>query len=220
MDRVVVFGVGDVAQLVRYYFSKDTNYKIVAFTLDREYIKQKTFMNLPVIDFSNIERKYSPRSYKMFIAVGYSKVNSLRADKYYKAREKGYNLVSYISPRATIFDNVEIGDNCLILEDNTLQPFVKIGNNVTLWSGNHIGHHSEINDHCFITSHVVISGGVKIGPFTFIGVNATIRDRVSIARKCIIGAGALILKDTSEREVYSALSAELSNVPSNRVRGI
>lgn len=219
MANIVIFGAGNIAELAHYYFTKDSSHTVVAFTVDKEFIKEENFCGLPVIAFQDVEKEYPPKDYSMFIAVSYAKVNKVRAQKYLEAKEKGYSLVSYISSKTTIFDNVETGENCFILEDNTLQPFVKIGNNVTLWSGNHIGHHSQIGDHCFISSHVVVSGGVKIEPNCFLGVNATLRDHIVIARECVISAGALILKDTVEKGVYSAVPTELSRVPSDRLRG-
>ena len=218
MSKIVIFGAGDIAQLAHYYFTKDSDHEVVAFTVDKEFLKEETFQNLPVVDFADVEKKYPPDSYKMFVAISYAQVNRVRMEKYIASRAKGYELVSYISSRATIFDNVKIGNNCFILEDNTIQPFATIGNNTTLWSGNHIGHHSIIGDHCFITSHVVISGGVKVEPLCFIGVNATIRDHITIAKECVIGAGSLIMKDTQERGVYITEPAQLTRIPSDKLK--
>jgi acetyltransferase-like isoleucine patch superfamily enzyme len=125
-----------------------------------------------------------------------------------------------VSSRATIFPGLEIEDNCFILEDNTIQPFAWIGANVTLWSGNHIGHHSIIEDNVFMASHVVVSGGVKIGKGSFVGVNATFRDHVTIGEKCVIGAGALVLEDQPEFSVVAPRGTERSSVPSTRLRRI
>jgi len=156
----------------------------------------------------------------MFIAVGYSKLNKVRTQKYHQAKEKGYQLVSYVSSKATLLTELPIGENCFILEDNTIQPFVTIGNNVTLWSGNHIGHHVKIADNNFISSHVVISGGVQIQENCFIGVNATLRDHITISENCVIGAGSLILHDTQPNGVYTMPEAQLSKVPSHKLRKI
>ena len=123
-------------------------------------------------------------------------------------------MASFISSHATVLNDGRIGENCFIFEDNSIQPFVTIGNNVTLWSGNHIGHHSTIKDHCFIASHVVVSGGVEIGEECFIGVNATLRDHIKI------GAGALLLADAEPEGVYIGAATERSKVPSTRLRGI
>jgi sugar O-acyltransferase (sialic acid O-acetyltransferase NeuD family) len=220
MEKLIVFGAGDIAELSYYYFSKENKYEICAFTVDKPYLNTESFHNIPVVDFEFVEKQYAPDEYKMFVAISYSQVNKIRAEKYYQAKNKGYKLISYISEKATIFDNVELGENCFILEDNTIQPFVKIGNNVTLWSGNHIGHHSIIGDHCFVTSQVVISGGVKIEPFCFIGVNSTIRDHITIAKECVIGAGSIIMKDTIDKEVYIPSRTEPSKLKSNQLRGL
>jgi len=220
MAKIVVLGVGEIADLAHYYFTNDTEHEVVAFTLDKEYIQDSTFKGLPIVDFEDVEKTYPPEDYQMFVAIGYKRVNKVREEKYSQAKGKGYSLVSYISSRANVFDNVTIGDNCFVLEDNTLQPFCRLGNNVVAWSGNHIGHHSRIEDHCFITSHVVISGGVVVEPYCFLGVNATIRDHITIARENVIGAGCLITRDTQPREVYVGDFSKPSKVPSNRLKNL
>lgn len=209
-----------IAEVVYQYFIKDTAFEVIAFTADRDFIKEKKFFGLPVIPFEEVESAYPPDKFKMFIAVGYQNLNKPRAKKYTEAKGKGYELVSYISPKAMVWDNVHIGDNCFIFENNVVQPFVKIGNDVIIWSGNHIGHHSSIGDHCYIASHVVISGLVNIEPYCFLGVNATIRDTITIARECIIGAGAIILKDTKEKEIYKALATEPMFLDSSKIKRI
>jgi len=202
------------------YLSEDENYEVVAFTMDSEYIKEDTSFDLPIVVFGDIEEKYSPSEYKMFIPLSYTKLNKLREKKFNEAKEKGYNFISYIHPKATVISNAKVGENCFIFEDNTIQPFVTIEDNCILWSGNHIGHHSTIKANCFIASHVVISGGVEVGSNTFIGVNATLRDHIKIGKSNVIGAGALILGDTEDNKVYMEKETDVSRVPSHRLRGI
>ena len=129
-------------------------------------------------------------------------MNDVRESMYNQMKALGYKLPNYISPYCSFLTEESIGDNNFILEDNTIQPFVKIGSNNVFWSGNHIGHDGEVGDHNFITSHVVISGFTKITNHCFIGVNATIRDAIVIAPKTLIAAGAIIMKDTCEKGVY------------------
>jgi sugar O-acyltransferase (sialic acid O-acetyltransferase NeuD family) len=217
---LVIFGSGEIAQLAHYYFSTDSHYEVVAFTVDANYIKESEFCGLPVVAFEDVAKNYPPDSYDFFVALSYSKLNAFRKEKFLAAKEMGYKLVSFISSRATVLNEGRMGENCFIFEDNTIQPFVKIGNNVTLWSGNHIGHHSVIHDHTFIASHVVISGGVEIGEQCFVGVNATLRDHIKIGDRCVIGAGALLLADAAPEGVYIGTATERSKVPSTRLRGI
>ncbi|MDH3639306.1 MAG: acetyltransferase [Gammaproteobacteria bacterium] len=217
---LVIFGAGDIAQLAHYYFTNDSNYEVVAFTVDSAYITEHDFCGLPIVPFEELTDHYSLDTHEVFIALSYSKLNRIRQQKYSAARTLGYRLASYVSSNATVLNDTTIGDNCFVLEDNTIQPFVTIGNNVTLWSGNHVGHHSTIHEHCFISSHVVVSGGVEIGESCFIGVNATLRDHIRIGERCVIGAGALILADAEPEGVYIGRATERAKVPSTRLRNI
>jgi len=219
MKKLVIFGIGEQAEMAYYYFTNDSDYEVVAFTVDKNYIDKDSLFGLSIVEFETVEKQYPIDKYEIFIAIGYNKINTIREEKYLVCKKKGYKIASYISSKASTFID-KIGENCFILEDNTIQPYVSIGDNVTLWSGNHIGHHSSIKDNCFITSHVVISGGVEIGENTFIGVNATLRDHIKIGKSNVIGAGALILSDTEDNKVYMGKETEVSRVPSNRLRGI
>lgn len=217
MARLVIFGTGDAARVAHNFFKHDSEHEVVAFTVDREYLSGESFLDLPLVSFEEISERYPPRENKMFVALGYSKMNKARAEKYHQAKARGYELVSYVSSRCSFLTENPVGDNCFILEDNTIQPFVRIGSNVTLWSGNHIGHDSIIEDHCFLASHIVVSGHVHIHPYCFIGVNATLRNSITIARETLIGAGAIIMKDTVEQGVYLPERSKLFHKKSSEI---
>jgi len=220
VKKLVIFGSGDIAQLAHFYFTTDSSYQVVAFTVDVAYLDEASFCDLPVVPFEELSVHYPPGDHELFVALSYSKINALRKEKFLAAKALGYQLASYVSSRATMLNQGQIGENCFIFEDNTIQPYVTIGNNVTLWSGNHIGHHSTIMDHCFIASHVVISGGVEIGEQCFIGVNATLRDHIKIGERCVIGAGTLLLADAEAEGVYIGKATERAQVPSTKLRRI
>jgi sugar O-acyltransferase (sialic acid O-acetyltransferase NeuD family) len=220
MREIVIFGTGEIAELADYYFTHDSQFKIAGFTVDEEYLKETTFLGRPIVPFEEVANTFPQQEYGLFVAVSYSKINDLRASKVAAGRALGYELVSYVSSRATVYPELQIKENCFILEDNTIQPFSRIGANVTLWSGNHIGHHSVIEDDVFLASHIVISGGVRVGQGSFVGVNATFRDHVTVGRKCVIGAGALILEDQPDFSVIAPRGTERSPVPSTRLRRI
>jgi sugar O-acyltransferase (sialic acid O-acetyltransferase NeuD family) len=199
--EVIIFGVLDTAELAHYYLENDSDYNVVAFTVHKSYIKEPTFKGLPVIPFEEIENKYPPHQYRFFAPMTGKKMNTQREKIYNEAKAKGYSFISYISSKATAFGN-SIGENCFILEDNTLQPFTTIGNNVVLWSGNHIGHHGRIDDHVFFTSHVVLSGHCHVESYCFFGVNATIRDYIHLSKGTLVAMGSSITRDTDEWSVY------------------
>lgn len=214
---VVVFGDGQVAQLAHYYLTHDSPHDVVAFTLDGERIEAPSFQGLPVVPFEDVTVEYPPNRFDMFIAIGYPRINKVREEKYTRAKEMGFELITYVSTKATVWSTTVIGDNCLIMEGNIIQPFARIGSDVVMWAGCHIGHHAVIKDHCFVSSHTVISGNVTVEENCFLGVNSTIRNGITIGREGVIGAGAVIMKDTKERGVYLAPAPQLLAMPSDRL---
>jgi sugar O-acyltransferase (sialic acid O-acetyltransferase NeuD family) len=171
-----------------------------------------TFEGLPIVPFEDLEKEYPPVEYDFFAPMSQRKMNTLRESIYTEAEDKGYRLISYVSSKATVFSSVKIGKNCFILEDNTLQPFVTIGNNVVLWSGNHIGHHSVIKDHVLFSSHVVLSGHCVVEPYCFFGVNATLRDGLHFAEGTLVAMGACVTKDTEPWGVYTGVPAKKGEI--------
>lgn len=207
MKDVVIFGLGDIAELTKFYFDTDSLLKVVAFSVDEQYLNSKSFCGLPVVDWKSLIEHFPPERYSLFVAVGYNDMNRLREIKYYEGKKMGYDYVNYVSSKASIFTD-KIGENNFILEDNTIQPFVEIGNNNIIWSGNHIGHHSRIGNHNFISSQVTISGRVEIKDNCFLGINSSIKDHITIECFSLIGAGTWISKNTEEYGVYSIPSSK------------
>jgi sugar O-acyltransferase (sialic acid O-acetyltransferase NeuD family) len=220
MKKLVIFGLSEIAELANYYFTEDSDYTVVGFTVDEDYRTTDLFMGKPVIPFGSIQDEFPSNECDLFVALSYQNMNELRKAKYLEAKKIGYKLATYVSSYSTVLNDGQIGDNCFILEDNTIQPSVKIGNNVTIWSGNHVGHHSTIQDHVFISSHVVISGGVMVEESCFIGVNATLRDHIVIGEKTLIGAGAIVMKTTDPFSVYSPKPTEMRDLRSDQIRKI
>lgn len=218
MKRLVIFGAGQIAEVAHYCFVNDSDYEVVGLTVDSDFMQADQAMGLPLVAFEEVERRFPPDQCDIFIAMAFGKLNRYREAKFQEARRKGYRFAHYVSSRAFVWQGFQPKDNLFLLEHNTIQPFVSIGENTTLWSGNHIGHHATIGANVFIASHVVVSGAVTIGDNCFIGVNATLADNINIGARCLIGAGALILQDAAEGGVYRATATERSKVPSDRLR--
>jgi sugar O-acyltransferase (sialic acid O-acetyltransferase NeuD family) len=202
MNKIVIFGCGKIAEEAYYYLTNDSEYEIIAFTVDAAYLTAPTKFGKPVVDFGAVERHFPPADYAMFVALGYHDLNRLRAERCAQARAKGYRLISYICSRASNFGKSQIGDNCFVLENVVIQPGAKVGSNVFLWSGNHVGHHATIGDHCYLSGQVIVSGSTTIEPFCYIGVNATIGHEITVGRSSFVGAGALITKNAPAKSVY------------------
>jgi sugar O-acyltransferase (sialic acid O-acetyltransferase NeuD family) len=216
MDKIILFGTGQNAALARSVFEQESAYQVLAFTVDREYLTQERFLDLPVVPFEEITAHYPPDEVAMFISISFRKVNRLRAEKYAQAKAKGYTLVSQVSSRANLPSGFRTGDNCMVGACH-IAPYVEIGDDVIIASGCVIGHHTTIGDHCYLGPGAIISGSVTIEPFSFIGAGAVIRDRLTIRESSVIGAGSVILEDTVEKGVYLAKTADRLPISSDEI---
>jgi len=206
--KVVIYGNGQIAEVAYWYLKKSSLYNIVGFTVQKEFIKKNTFLNLPVVEYENLEEYYSPIDFKLFAPISQHKLNTFREYIYFDSKRRGYEFISYVDSTAKI-ETDEIGENCFIFEGNNIQPYTKIGNNCILWSGNHIGHHSVIEDNVFITSHVVVSGDCRIKKNCFVGVNASIKDGTIMEPYSTLGMGGVLTKNTEEYGIYVGNPAKL-----------
>ena len=220
MSKVVIFGNSTWASLAAFYLRYDSPHEVVAFTVDGEFRTRDRFEGLPVVDFEDIHRHYSPDDFEMFVPVSFKRMNHVRAEKYAQAKRKGYDLVSYVSSKTSTWPGFRHGDNCFIMEENTIAPFVEFGSDIVMWCGGHVGHHSVVRDHVMMGSHVVIAGGCAIEPYSFLGVNSTVRDETVVARETLVGAGVTILEDTAEFDVFKAVSNKPIGVRSDGLRAI
>lgn len=215
--KLVIIGDGEFAEIAYEYFTHDSDFEVLGFAVEKEFLKKNTMYNLPVVAFEAIENHFPAKEFDAFVAITFTKLNRVRTRLYLSLKEKGYRLATYISSKAFVWHNVTIGENSFIFENNVLQHHVYVGNNVILWSGNHVGHRSKIDDNCFISSHAVISGYCHIGANCFIGVNSTFVDNVTVGKDCFIGANCFINKNVEEGKICTPQTTfEVSKVSSLR----
>ena len=212
--RVVIFGLGEFAEVAAVYLDEDSPYEVVAFAVDRAYLDRESLLGRPVVAYEDVvaggplAADFGPDRCEIYVAAGYKSLNSVREALLTRVKADGFRPVTYVSSRATRWPGVEVGEHCFIFEGNVLQPFSRVGANCVLWTGSFLGHHSTIGDHCFVTSHVLVSGGTTIGRNCFLGTNATIGHHIAIGAECVIGAGAVVLHDTEPGGVYLAAESQ------------
>jgi sugar O-acyltransferase (sialic acid O-acetyltransferase NeuD family) len=201
-QKLVLIGAGEFAEIAYEYFTHDSPYEVVAFAVEDRYREASSLFDLPIVSVEDLERTHPPDDHSAFVAITNTQLNRVRARLYAATRDRGYPIAKYVSSRAFVWHNVEIGENCFVFEHNVLQYHVKLGNDVVLWSGNHVGHRTVIRDHVFMTSHAVISGYCDVGESSFVGVNACVGDNLTIGRDCTVGMGAVVVRSTEPGKVY------------------
>jgi sugar O-acyltransferase (sialic acid O-acetyltransferase NeuD family) len=208
--KLIIFGNGEIARLAATYFSEDSKYKVYGFVIDDEFYKEGMVIDgYSVYSLKNIKNKFPISEFEFHVALGFRSLNTIRENKYNLIKSLGYTMASYVSSKSVFWSDLKHGDNCLILENQTIQPTVEIGNNVMIWSGNHLGHRCIIRDHVYISSHTCIAGYCDIGERSFVGINSTIKDQTKILSDCFIGMGAIVHKNLKVGDVVLAPRSEI-----------
>ena len=216
MRKLVIFGAKGFAELAHYYFTHDSPYTVAAFTVDGAYLAEPAYRGLPVVPFEEVAAHYPPAEYDLFVAVGIRGVNRARAAKVAEAEGKGYRLASFLSSRADVAADLELRPNTMVMERAGIQPFVRIGKGTIVWSTTRIGFRTRLGDHCWVVS-ALFGESVTLGDYSFVGLGATVAPNLTVGRANVIGAGALIVADTKDDEVYRGHASTASRVPSHRL---
>ena len=202
MSRLVLFGTGRGAAVAHRFFAGDTEHEIVGFAVDGEHVSAKEHRGLPLVAFEDVQRRFPPETCRMHILLGYQQMNGLRACKFDEARAKGYTLESYVASDIFRVEPIKVGENCFILDNQSISLDVTVGSNVVMWSSNHVGDMSTICDHAWLTSHVTIAANVTIGERAFIGIGATVSNGVTVGAESLVGANLMVSNDTAPGSVH------------------
>ena len=214
--QLLIFGDSSFAEVAYECFTHDSDFEVIGFVVESAYITKSELFGLPVVPLEDLEKHFPSRDLYFYVALVYSQLNRLRTRIFLLLKSMGYRPASYFSSKASIWHNVIFGEHCFVFEDNTLQPFVRIGDNVVLWSGNHIGHHTHVHDNCFISSHVIVSGHCIIGAHSFLGVNSTLANNVALGKDNWIGPSTLVIKNTDDASLIKTDAPTASKISSLR----
>lgn len=218
--RLVLVGDSVFAQVAYEFFSHDSPYEVVAFSVERPYLKQETMFDLPIVAFEELEQHYPPATHDIFVSIVFTQANRLRTRLYHEAKAKGYGVASYISSRAKIMSKTELGEHCFICEDNVIQSYAAIGNNVVLWSGNQVSSFCVIGDNCFILPNSVFFGFVTVGENCIVSSNVAVESNVRIGADCFIGPGVTITENVADRQTVETSSGGMGDVSRCEVRSV
>ncbi|RAH96572.1 transferase [Acuticoccus sediminis] len=214
---VVLFGTGQVSDVITVYLERYSDLNIVAYTVDAKFLPESgTFNGKPAVPWEEIEAHYAPGTVSLLGPLTYKGLNTVRRDRYLEGKARGYSFASFIHPDCHI-NTDRIGEHCIILESNIIQPFASIGNNVIIWSGNHIGHHVSVGDHTFIASQVGIAGSTSIGAECYLGGQAGIVHGITIGDRCVVLNAAVVKANLPDDSVVAGEAAPIKPFPSKRI---
>lgn len=216
--EIVIYGNGQVAELAMTRFMADSPHRVVGFTVDGALIRQPVLHGLPVVPFEDVERHFPTDRVQMFVAVGPTHCNRIRAERFDQARRRGYQFASYVSSRAVVANGVVMGESTAIGEGVIVQPFVRLGDNVHIGTASVVSHHCVLGDHSFLAVGCLLAGNVAVGARSFLGARATVRDHVKIGEASVVGTGVTVLRNVAAASVLVAPEPMLLPVDSASVK--
>lgn len=203
MKPVIIIGTGSFAELLYFYLKEYSGVTVIAFSINAKYMKmgENTFCGLPIVPFEKIEENYPSHNYDVMLGIGYSKMNTVREKLFQDSKAKGYFIASFVHPTAIISKDAVLGEGNIIMEGSIIQPFVNIGHANQIWCHVTIAHNNKIGNYNVMAGRASTAGYSIIGNNCFIGNNSTISDHVTIADFSLVGAAALVKRDTAPYSV-------------------
>lgn len=215
MKKLVIFGNSAMARIAHFYFSRDSDYRVVAFTVDAPYNDKGPLCGLDVLDFDRVPDTHPPASHDMFVAVGPSRMNAVREEKFHEARRRGYRLASYVSPRA-VCDSA-VGENTFVADMAVINPFVRIGDDNYFYDGSVCSNDSVIGNHCYLSPRTYVGTFCDVRDNSILGAGAVLKSGVVVAPRTLVGAAAYISANTEEKGVYGEKGSKLYGCISDKV---
>lgn len=210
-QKVLIFGITDLAKILYHFLQFDNSFEICAFVVNKKYLPpEKILFNKPIFEFEKIQYKFSPKEYSIFLCVGYNNMNESRKQIYYKLKEMGYKIETFTHNDAKIYGS-EIGEGNIFLSGVTIDPYTKIGNGNIFFTDSLLSHDSSIGNFNFLAVKSCVAGHVKIKDNCFLGANSTIKNGLYIDSYTLVGANAYIRKDTNQYDVIVPAKSILLN---------
>lgn len=194
-DKLIIIGAGGHGKVVADIAIKTNKWQNIAF-LDDE--SNKTNLGIMVIGKTNDVSKYKDEA-DFFVAIGN---NAARENIQEKLIANGVSIAILIHPYAIIGADVEIGIGTAVMAGVVINSSSKIGKGCIINTNSSIDHDNIIEDYVHISPGANLAGTVKVGRGSWLGIGSTISNNVSICSGCILGAGAVAVKDITEPGTY------------------
>jgi sugar O-acyltransferase (sialic acid O-acetyltransferase NeuD family) len=120
--------------------------------------------------------------------------------------DERYAIVA--DPAAMASSTCTIGAGSILLAQSALTADVRLGRHVVVMPNATLTHDDVVEDFATICAGVSVGGSVTIGAAAYIGMNASIRERVLVGPDSTIGMGACVLTDIPAGEVWAGVPAK------------
>ena len=197
MNRLVIIGAGGHGKAVADNALKN-GYTAINFVDDAV---TGDCVGFPILgEFSEIERLNDGNT-DFIIGIGDNATRKMIAETF------DVNWVTLVHPSAQIAVNVTIGKGTVVMAGAVVNACASIGKHCIVNTGSVVEHDNVIEDFVHISPKVALGGTVSVGKSTHIGIGATVSNNVNICGDCIVGAGAVVIKEIDDGGIYIGVPA-------------
>lgn len=200
MNKVIVYGGATLLKNLFYDAAGNQDFQIACFSSDDGYRSADQLLGLPWVSYARILELYPPDQYDMLALFNGSRSMRARDKMFHKAKSSGYRMRNYISARADIAPDVQMGENNLIMGASYIGFGGIMGDNNLIRQSVYLGHEFKMGNNNIITAGCNIGGLCNIQNGCYFGLGTTVIDHINIAEETLTGAGSVVIRHT---EPYS-----------------
>lgn len=198
-EKVIIIGASGHGKVVADVVIQAGD-QVIGFLDDNTDISD-TFVGYPVL--GTVDKFTDYLDSKFIVAIGNAEIRERIVKKL-----QGVSWYTAIHPKAVISDmDISIGEGTAVMADAVINAGATIGKHCIINTGAIVEHDNKLEDFVHISVGVKLAGTVHIGKGTWVGIGATVSNNVSICQKCMIGAGAVVVKDIVSKGIYVGVPA-------------
>ena len=201
-DKIVIFGSSGHAKVIVDVVESNSSLKLLGF-IDRPELVGSEVLGYKVIGSESSLPELMDRLgfSKGIIGIGDNSTRRLVATRIQEIAPT-FEFTNCIHKSANISRHCEIGHGNVIMPGVSINASSIVSNHCILNTHSSLDHDSLMEPYSSLGPNAATGGNCSIGELSHIGIGASILQRVSIGRNCIIGAGSLVNKDTKNDSVY------------------
>lgn len=113
----------------------------------------------------------------------------------------------FVARSARVGASSTVGPGSILLDGTVVTSDARIGRHVVVMPNSTITHDGVLEDFATLASGVALGGGVRVGEAVYIGMNASVRQGISIGAQATVGMGAVVLRDVPPDETWAGVPA-------------
>lgn len=197
MKDILLFGISELSERIAYYIDCGESVKplsVKGFVIDDDYYSADNFAGKKIYRYSEAKEKFLQTA-AVIICIGYKNMNEHRKKIFYRLRDDGWDIESFISAQ-TVIHTDKIGTGNIFLGKSLIEFKSSLGD-CNIFDSAHLSHHSTMGSFNFFTCNTC-GGNLKIGDCCFVGMNATIRNGITLRDKTFVGATCYLSHSTKK----------------------